>query len=314
MLQFNSLVRRSRLFILSDVLSDLSLGTSISLISTVTAADPRLIVGNVSFLVDNHSPTIIPSPATLGSNSNPGAIVWTSQALTGENSHKLNISRSNGNLHPSYLYTTLNIQSFLISNGTIPASETASANPTVTADPAPKTTVTADPASKPLSPDTVMASTRSHRTHQIIGGAFAAVVVILYIAAALALRRRRANRLHLEQQLQPAIQPFSLHPFSVFRRGILHTSDRVLKGRLVPESALTPSKRRNIEDTASLVNPQAIIIGPRSPPPREPSADPSIPLSAIAHVREQDSGLRMVEDGNEEVNMVVVLPPEYTAA
>ncbi|KJA22601.1 hypothetical protein HYPSUDRAFT_642368 [Hypholoma sublateritium FD-334 SS-4] len=157
----------------------------------------------------------------------------------------------------------------------------------------------------------ISGGTISHRTHQIIGGAAAGVVIILYIAVALALRRRRTRL--VARELHPTIQPFNLHPFTLIRRGLLHASDRLLKGRLAPESAAVPSKFRNVENDT---NSQAIVPQLRSSSPvRNASSDPCPPLPMISHLREQDSGLRIVAETAEadEANMVIVLPPEYTA-
>ena len=131
----------------------------------------------------------------------------------------------------------------------------------------------------------------------------------------LVFRRRRAHRLHLEQEddSDPAIQPFNLHPFTLIRHGLLHASDRVFKVRLVPESPLLASKFRDLENTPNFVNSQATIPGPESPSPgRNPALELSPPL-LNPRLREQDSGLRIVAETAEEENMSGVLPPEYTA-
>lgn len=142
----------------------------------------------------------------------------------------------------------------------------------------------------------------------------AGVVIILCVAFALASRRMR-TRLRMEQEDYHTIHPFNLHPFTLIRRGLLHASDRILKGRLVPESAVVLSKFRNAENVTNSVNTQAMIPPPRSSSPvRNPPVEPPQPLPTISHLREQDSGLRMVAEATEEENMVIVLPPEYTAA
>ncbi len=219
--------------------------------------------------------------------NNPGTILWKSNSLSGDFPHNLTIS--NASDVPAWFFA---LQAIVIANGTVPASLTAFVNAT----------------------DTPSSTSKYQSTQIIEGTLITGFIVILYIAVALALRYRR-TRLRRARELHPFIQPFNLHPFTLIRRGLLHASDRVVKGRILPESPIIPSKFRNTENaTANLANAQAIIPQPSSSSPvPEPLLEPSPPLLNISHLREQDSGLRNVEEDAEEENMVILLPPEYTA-
>ncbi len=287
--------------------------------------------GSGSFSIDGKPPTIVPLPVSSGFVSEPGLILFYSGEIDPTARHWIE-AMSVFTSGEDASFPTLTIQSLIISNGTIPASNistTSGSRATVSTTilssstnlpsalsfaTQTATTTTIDPGS--LSTPTMTVSSRPipHTVVPIIAGTLgSALFFVLCLVFALAYRRHNKIRTSVTRSPQlPRIEPFASDSITIRQDSARY--------RCSTASGIKEVRRLLISTTDNTYEPQFGIIPPAklSCPPTSttpfdnaPNTEmdvsqsyntpgPSQPRRVITRVQEEDSGLRTGSTINEE--------------
>lgn len=247
-------------------------------------------------------------------NSQPGRIFFETTLLDATVPHNMTLRYSPSN---NSTWQQMSVQSIIIGNGTVPAliSNTTAAPSTPTS------------ASSPLS----TAAQTQHTQHrpkpsQIIAGVLTGVFAVAFMIALIILHRRRSRR---QTQRPHIVQAFSSQPSSLFARLITFPSVMTIdiKGRrrLLPEPAppgVIPPSKLTARPTGTSMRVTQEEQDPVLPETDNAQAeedivnvqDPPVRVIRTRDIQEEDSGLRLVEQGSDgEEEIIRVLPPVYTA-
>ena len=293
--------------------------------------------GSGSFSIDGQPPTIVQLPVSSGFVSEPGLILFYSGEIDPTTRHWIE-GMSVFTSGEDASFPTLTIQSLIITNGTIPASNISIASgsrPTVSRTSSTATNLlstlsstsqitTTDPGSPSTPIMTVSSRSIPHTVVPIIAGTLASALFVLCLVFAWAYRRHAKNPTSITRGPQlPHIEPFGSDSTTVLqdsaryrrstasgikevRRLLTHATDNTYEPQLgmIPPAKLSsaPSIMPSLNNTHNI---ETDISQSYNTP------GPSQPRRVITRVQEEDSGLRLGSTIDEEV---VLVPPRYTVS
>ena len=231
-------------------------------------------------------------------DTQPGRVLFETTQLDTTAQHFMSLKYSAATTNGNSTWQPMSVQSIIIANGTIPASITNT---------------------------TAMPQASAPKGAIIAGALSGAFTLIFIIALAIILHKRQSQK----QKKHPyVVQAFSSQPSPLLARLVTFPSvmedDVEGRGRLlpvpVPPGVIPPSKlmARSTDTSTQAPNEQDPVQRETEDAQTEEAIDsirdPPVRVTRTRNIQEEDSGLRLVEqgaDGEEEI--IRVLPPVYTA-